>query len=74
MKVDIPAGLPDKTGSGSIPVIRATPGFFSGYVRAKSAQWRRRRVRLKTIEDSMYAVIRTGGKQYKVAPQDVLQI
>ncbi len=28
----------------------------------------------KNIEDSMYAVIRTGGKQYKVAPQDVLQI
>ncbi len=28
----------------------------------------------KTIEDSMYAVIRTGGKQYKVAPEDVLQI
>jgi large subunit ribosomal protein L21 len=28
----------------------------------------------KTIEDSMYAVIRTGGKQYKVAPQDVLKI
>jgi large subunit ribosomal protein L21 len=27
-----------------------------------------------TIEDPMYAVIRTGGKQYKVAPQDVLQI
>jgi large subunit ribosomal protein L21 len=31
-------------------------------------------VRSKTIEDSMYAVIRTGGKQYKVAPQDVLEI
>src|SRR5208337_4171189 len=28
----------------------------------------------KTIEDSMYAVIRSGGKQYKVAPEDVLQI
>jgi len=28
----------------------------------------------KTIEDTMYAVIRTGGKQYKVAPQDELQI
>jgi large subunit ribosomal protein L21 len=31
-------------------------------------------VRFKTTEDFMYAVIRTGGKQYKVAPQDVLQI
>jgi large subunit ribosomal protein L21 len=31
-------------------------------------------VRFKKIEDSMYAVIRTGGKQYKVAPQDVLTI
>jgi large subunit ribosomal protein L21 len=35
---------------------------------------RRRWVRFETIEDSMYAVIRTGGKQYKVAPEDVLQI
>jgi large subunit ribosomal protein L21 len=26
------------------------------------------------VEEAMYAVIRTGGKQYKVAPQDVLQI
>jgi large subunit ribosomal protein L21 len=29
---------------------------------------------LQTTEDAMYAVIRTGGKQYKVAPQDMLEI
>ena len=37
LKVDIPAGLPDKANSGRIPVIRATPGYFSLYERAKSA-------------------------------------
>jgi hypothetical protein len=37
LKVDIPPGLPDKPKSGRIPVIRATPGYFSRSERAKSA-------------------------------------
>ncbi len=38
LKVDIPAGLPDKPSSGLIRVIRATLGFFSGSERAKSVK------------------------------------
>jgi hypothetical protein len=37
LKVDIPPGFPDKPKSGRIPVIRATPGYFSRSERAKSA-------------------------------------
>ncbi len=37
LKVDNPRRFSDKPKSGRIPVIRATPGYFSRFERAKSA-------------------------------------